>query len=269
MTLNPKGRDWGNLVNWDSLGQAYTAFIIIWTVILYAGVFWMIANRRLPSIKIRNVPIAVTSVSFLHIYLLKIVMAYTTNGHFPCSAEFWIMSIYLPFGIALFQANLVQLHSISDQQKKLLSSAASSTVSMRRSSGLLGHWKNLPQLKKAYVYIGIGMAVQLIITAVLYATSPTLQGDWSSYGNVTHAKGQALCRKSLEWVPSAFWQLLWSWVFGLYTLWKIRNIRDVHYWRLGTWLSIISGLPGTPLWIAAVFCQKFKPVNIRWVPPMW
>lgn len=113
------------------------------------------------------------------------------------------------------------------------------------------------------------MLVQLVITIALYTTTPELQGNWSSYGNVSHAKGQALCRKSLVWIPSAFWQLLWSWVFGLYTLFKVRNIRDTHYWRLGTWLSVVSGLPGTPLWLAAVFCLKFKPVNIRWVPPMW
>lgn len=91
MGLNPKGRDWGSLVNWDSLGKAYAGLIISWTIILYMGVAWIIFNRRLPSVKIRNVPVAVTSVSFLHLYLIKIVLAYTTNGHFTCGAEFWIM----------------------------------------------------------------------------------------------------------------------------------------------------------------------------------
>ncbi|PPJ58943.1 hypothetical protein CBER1_04129 [Cercospora berteroae] len=273
MRLEPLGRNWGDIVNWDDLGKAYAGFIIAWTAILYAGVAWLIKNRDLPFIKIRNVPIAVASVSCLHLYLIKIVLAYTTNGHFLCSLEFWIMSIYLPFGIALFQANLVQLYSISDQQQKLATSAAStSTASIASRSGVRGwwqQWKDLPQIKKSYTYIGIGMFIQVIITAAIYAATPELQGDWRSFGKVPHAKGQALCRKSVAWVPSAFWQLAWSWFFGLWTLWKIRNIHDTHYWRLGTWLSVISGLPGTPLWIAAVFCIQFKPVNIRWVPPMW
>ncbi|KAI5370986.1 hypothetical protein Slin15195_G018570 [Septoria linicola] len=273
MGLEPLGRNWGPMVNWDDLGKAYAAFIVAWTIILYVGVGWLVLNRNLPFVKIRNVPIAVTSVSCLHIYLIKIVLAYTTNGHFLCALEFWIMSIYLPFGIALFQANLVQLHSISDQQQKLATSAGSlSAFSMDSQSGARGWWQkwnNLPQLKKSYVYIGIGMLIQLVITVVIYAATPELQGDWRSFGAVTHAKGQALCRKSPAWVPSAFWQLTWSWCFGLWTLYKIRDIRDAHYWRLGTWLSVISGLPGTPLWIAAVFSVQFKPVNIRWVPPMW
>jgi hypothetical protein len=113
------------------------------------------------------------------------------------------------------------------------------------------------------------MTVQLIITAALYATTPTLQGDWSSYGDVPHAKGQALCRKSLEWIPSAFWQLAWSWLYGPYLLFRVRNIHDVHYWRLQVIYSVVSGLPGAPLWLAALYSTAFKPVNRWWVPPMW
>src|ERR1700761_4211290 len=105
MGLNPKGRNWGSLVNWDDLGKFYAGFIISWTVILYAGVAFLVVNRNLAFIKIRNLPLAIAALSFLHVYLVKIFLAYTTNGHFSCSAEFWIMSIYLPFGIALFQAN--------------------------------------------------------------------------------------------------------------------------------------------------------------------
>ena len=74
----------------------------------------------MPFIRMRNLPIAITSTLFLHVYLLKICMAYTTNGNFTCSAEFWIMSIYQPFGIALFQANITQLRSISERQERLL-----------------------------------------------------------------------------------------------------------------------------------------------------
>lgn len=107
------------------------------------------------------------------------------------------------------------------------------------------------------------------MTSVLYATTPTLQGDWSSYGKIPHAKGQGLCRKSLPWVTSAFWQLIWSWFYGPYTLFKTRNIRDIHYWRFQVVVSVVAGLPGTPLWLLALYLPQFKPVNMRWVPPMW
>lgn len=274
MGLNPLGRNWGSLVNWDDLGIAYTAFTIAWTIILYAGVIWFIRNRNLPYIRIRNVPIAVISVTFLHVYLVKILLAYTTNGHFLCSAEFWIMSIYLPFGIALFQANLMQLRSISDQQRTLMSSggsirSVSLTRTLRSPRILWRSWNALPEIQKSYVYIAFGMLLQLIVTGVLYATTPELQGDWTSYGDIPHSKGQVKCRGSYVWIPSAFWQMAWSWLYGPYILFKIRRIHDVHYWRLGVWLSVISGLPGAPLWCASVYSTGFKLVNPWWVPPMW
>ncbi|KAK0337008.1 hypothetical protein LTR91_015343 [Friedmanniomyces endolithicus] len=282
MGLNPKGRNWGSLVNWDDLGKAYAAVLVIWTVTLCAGTAWLVVNRRIPFIKMRNLPLALASTAFLHVYLVKIMLAYTTNGHLTCAAEFWIMSIYLPFGIALFQANITQLRSISYRQSRILSRQMSETSfdslpsvkkgsKMSKVPNVWTRWRSLNDVEKSYVFIGFFMLVQIVMTGALYATSPTLQGDWSSYGDIPYAKGQSRCRKSLEWIPSAFWQLFWSWVYGPYVLYKIKNIHDAHHWRLQTVLSIVSGLPGTPLWIASVFTPggKFHPVNIWWVPSMW
>jgi hypothetical protein len=63
--------------------------------------------------------------------------------------------------------------------------------------------------------------------------------------------------------------MFWTWIYGPYELYRIRNIRDAHRWRLQTILCVVSGLPGSPLWIAAVFTTAFKPVNPWFVPPMW
>jgi hypothetical protein len=163
--INPLGRNWGPKVNWDALGKIYAALAISWTVILYSGIAWLVTHRQLPYLKMRNIPLAVAATSFLHVYLVKIMLAYTTNGHFLCSAEFWIMSIYLPFGIALFQANQVQLLSTSTQQRKLLDGERMSTqgrrLYQRNARGLLSRWRSLTALKQTYVFIGIGMLLQV------------------------------------------------------------------------------------------------------------
>ena len=168
MGLNPRGRDWGQLVNWDDLGKFFAGFILFWTVILYTGVIWLALNRHLAFIKLRNLPLAVAAVSFLHVYLVKISLAYITNGHFTCSAEFWIMSIYLPFGIALFQASLVQLRSVFDQQQKYLRYTAESgyTGPSQRVHGLWNYWTSRPKVQKAYVWIGLGMSIQVRAIAI-------------------------------------------------------------------------------------------------------
>lgn len=164
--ISPKGRNWGSVVNWDDLGKFYDSLAIAWTVVLFAGISWLVAHRSLPCLKMRNLPLAITATCFLHIYVVKVLLAYTTNGHFPCSAEFWIMCIYLPFGIALFQANMTQLLSISTQQRRLLERDELSLRQISRTSGdenrgLWSRWRRLNSLRKTYVFIGIGMLIQV------------------------------------------------------------------------------------------------------------
>lgn len=166
MQLEPHGRDWSLLVNWDDLGKLYAGVIVAWTVILGSGVAWLILHRRVPSVRLRNVSLSIAAVSFLHVYLVKIFLAYTTNGHFSCAAEFWIMSIYLPFGIALFQANTVQLESISEEQQSLLrrdSDLDQDIVKMppKQARSFWYRWYTGTAAERMYIYIGLGMAIQV------------------------------------------------------------------------------------------------------------
>lgn len=167
MYLTPKGRNWGDLVNWDDLGKLFAAVICFWTVLLVSGAVWLICNRNLPFIKIRNVPLAILSTLFLHIYLVKICLAYTTNGHFLCSAEYWIMSIYLPFGIALFQAYLIQLRSIWEQQQRLIHNDPGGRQDEDVSkTNLIQRWKGLSRLRQSYCLIAVGMLTQVRLSEI-------------------------------------------------------------------------------------------------------
>ncbi|KAL9096000.1 MAG: hypothetical protein Q9163_006468, partial [Psora crenata] len=69
--------------------------------------------------------------------------------------------------------------------------------------------------------------------------------------------------------PSIIWQFLWNYFFGPYLIWKIRMIRDIYQWRLQTILAIVAGIPGTPLWLAAIYTSSFASVNKYVTPPMW
>jgi hypothetical protein len=82
--VNPGGRNWSSTVNWDGLGKLYATIILVWTAFLLAGVAWLVRHRKLYFLKLRNVPLAVASTLILHLYLVKIFLAYTTNNHFPC-----------------------------------------------------------------------------------------------------------------------------------------------------------------------------------------
>jgi hypothetical protein len=87
-------------------------------------------------------------------------------------------------------------------------------------------------------YYMVANRLQVAVTAAIYGTNRKLQGHW---GKIPYPQGQAACRKGLEWIPSAFWQMFWSCIYGPYLLYKIRNIQDTHHWRLQTILCVISG----------------------------
>jgi hypothetical protein len=70
-------------------------------------------------------------------------------------------------------------------------------------------------------------------------------------------------------IPSSIWQLWWSCFYGPYLLYKVRNVKDLHYWRIQVVFSVIASFPGSPLWLSAVYSPAFKHVNRWWVPPMW
>jgi len=76
------------------------------------------------------------------------------------------MSVYLPFGIALFQANVTQLRSIAEQQELLLvrQSSFNGTPELAHRNWLRRLWSRysrLTQARKSYILIACGMLVQV------------------------------------------------------------------------------------------------------------
>lgn len=152
---------------WDSLAQFYVSIAIIWTSFLLAGSAYLIINRRVHCIRIRNLPLALSAVACLHAYWILCLVAYSMNGTYPCDAEYWVMSIYLPLGIALFQANSMQLLSVYGVQEKLLQAGREPHNvkniyrSIRSRRRQLLDWKNMSLLKRTEMGIAVGMVVQV------------------------------------------------------------------------------------------------------------
>lgn len=118
--VNPNGHDWGNNYNHDGLGISYLVFAALYSIIFFTmcGMVWH--YRKHPIVRMRKIGLALSSVLILHVYLVTVLIVYPLNGNFPCDVEFWIMSIYLPIGIGLFQAQNQQLLLVSRGQNKLI-----------------------------------------------------------------------------------------------------------------------------------------------------
>lgn len=93
----------GGKPNTDALGIAYVVVAIIYTLVLAGELYLLNRHRSAFCVRIRSLKVIFSAVSILHVYLVLVLLVYPWNGLFPCSAEFWIMSVFLPSGMALFQ----------------------------------------------------------------------------------------------------------------------------------------------------------------------
>lgn len=99
----------GGRPNIDALGITYVVASILYTLVLAGELYVLYCRRSAFCIRIRSLEVIFTSVTMLHVYLVLVLLVYPLNGRFPCSAEFWIMSVFLPSGMAIFQGTLYSL----------------------------------------------------------------------------------------------------------------------------------------------------------------
>lgn len=114
------GHDWGPMIL-DPLAWAYIVVAVLSTVALCIGISFLYYYRHLDCVRVRNIVLMAASLVAIQVYLVIVLLNYPLNGDWPCSAGYWIMGFYLPIGVALFQAQNVQLLSLSALQKELTS----------------------------------------------------------------------------------------------------------------------------------------------------
>ncbi|KAJ5687599.1 hypothetical protein N7536_010218 [Penicillium majusculum] len=272
MAFTRPGGDDGGAAIFDSLAKFYVAVAITWTAALLSGSVFLILNRHEQCIRIRNLRLMLSAVSCLHVFWILCMVAYSMGGKYPCAAEYWIMNIYFPVGIALFQANSMQLLSVFGVQEKLLLTAQQPyrphfIDSAESSSRYLARWRQLNLVQRTEWGIAVGISVQVLVSLSIFLTSR----KFHSFGTFSEHVSAMECRLGPEWIPSILWQLLWSWVFAPYVLWRIRNIHDIHHWRLQITCCVIATLPGSPMWFAALYSTTdiWAVINRYWVPALW
>ncbi|KAF2265181.1 hypothetical protein CC78DRAFT_208083 [Lojkania enalia] len=257
--------------NTDPLGIAYVALAVLYTVVISVELYFLYRHRSAFCVRIRNIKVIFAAVSMLHIYLILVLLVYPQNGLFPCSAEFWVMSVFLPSGMAFFQACNARVLKAYESQRRLRRDFLEGARKKRfrfTPHGLYDAWLGLDATAKVYVGTVVGLILSFIPTIILFFASRRFHASYGVFGPVVDAIS---CRRGPEWVPSIFIQLFWTAIVGPWILWKIRRINDVHYWAWQTRLAIIAGLPGTPLWMAFTYSNMpaIYSINRYFAPAGW
>ncbi|KAF2635403.1 hypothetical protein P280DRAFT_461762 [Massarina eburnea CBS 473.64] len=267
----------------DRIGWTYMVIAIVWTVALACGMLFLYQHRQLPCIRIRHLPLLFIGVISLHLYGFICGIAYVIGPILPCSGEFWMMSIYVPFGIAFFQAANSQFYYLASRQKQYANLSSLSRheslpeerakrLANSRWRRMFGGVRNANGIDQTLIYIGIGLVIQLLLSLFVFFASKKFHPSYGLWGwNVQDAEvaTRVNCSRGWEWWLSIVWQFFWAWIYAPYLLWKSRGIKDVHGWRLQTICCCLAGLPATPLWLAGLYLPQMAPVDAYFMPPTW
>ncbi|RPA80004.1 hypothetical protein BJ508DRAFT_210715 [Ascobolus immersus RN42] len=260
----------------DYVGRIYFGVFGFWTSLFFAGLFGLYKYRKLSFIRLKNVPLVFAALVLLHIQLTFDLLAYPLNGVLPCAVEYWIMTLCLPLGIALFQAQNMQLFSTFYNQQHLLRRSTKHSA-IRTSKDQQGNeklwvtkkweiWQNMCYLRRTYWLIALGVLFQFIIGIIIFFISRKFH---PSFGVVSPTSTLWTCRAGWEWFPSTLWQALYTYLLGPLILYKIRHIRDTHNWKLQTTLAILFSLPALPLWLSTLATPNFYQSYSFWPPNLW
>ncbi|CAI6336552.1 unnamed protein product [Periconia digitata] len=245
----------GGSANTNAVGIAYVVAAIIYTFALAGEIYMLYRNRSAFCIRIRGLEVTLTSVAALHVYLIIVLLVYPLNGNWPCPAEFWVMSIFLPTGMAVFQSCNARVLKVYEVQRRLQKDFLAGARKKRLTytpRGLFEAWLDLDASAKVRVATVVGLILSFVPALILFLGSRRFHASFGFFGPIVDTR---LCRQGGEWVPSILVQLFWTAFVGPWILWKIRMINDVHSWAWQTRLAVVAGLPGTPLWLAFTYSK--------------
>lgn len=154
--------DTEHAVKMDGVGIFYIVFTISWTLLLIGGMIFLAVNRHMPILRIRGLKLSFGAVSLLHMYWISVQLGYVDGPVTPGDAEFWIMSTWLPFGIAMFHASNSQfLHIAKAQRQFARHSVVASTRPDPQRMGLVARFRRLAYTTKILSLVGLGMLFQV------------------------------------------------------------------------------------------------------------
>ncbi|KAF3760750.1 hypothetical protein M406DRAFT_342939 [Cryphonectria parasitica EP155] len=249
----------------------WIAFCCSWSVILIVGMGFLWTRRNMPLVKVRGIGLSFAAIACLHTYWIAVEIA-TTVTNFPAQAQYWIMGLYLPIGIALFHASNSRFLHVAKQQRKFVRGDVGNAHVSFKTINLGCFNVRTTHTTKLLSLVGIGICVQILLTTIMWLLSRKFHPSFGVPGTEVSGDPWEVNQKQAtgwEWWPSLVWQFFWSWIVAPIVLWRARNIHDTLGWRTQTIACCLASLPATPMWLIALYVPSMAEVNARWFPPQW
>ncbi|KAM3513344.1 hypothetical protein MY11210_003028 [Beauveria gryllotalpidicola] len=263
----------------NGLGIFYIILAVAWTGILLGAMLYLWTKRKTQILRIRGLPISFAGILLMHVYWVCVVTGYVYGPLMPEVAEYWIMGIWLPLGIALFHASNTRFLYVANAQRKYAKRTAEPYRIFTRRPGRISlresvkvWWQQLDYNKKTLASVAVGMSLQVSLTIFMFLVSRKFHDSYGIDGTEvsgTPMEVRVAQGTGWEWWPSIFWQLFWAWIVAPAILFRTRNVHDTQGWRLQTIGCCLSGLHAAPMWLIALYVPAMAPVNNVFIPPMW
>jgi hypothetical protein len=150
----------------DAVGIWWICFGAVWTFLLVCGMTFLYRKRNTPTLRLRGLSLTFAGIILLHLYWITVQIAYSVGPLAPEVAEYWIMGIWYPFGIALFQAGNSQFLHVAKAQSRFARppSQMKTRFDEKRAVQKAGLWQRFRQLdysKRMFLLVTMGMFVQV------------------------------------------------------------------------------------------------------------
>ncbi|KAE8153295.1 hypothetical protein BDV25DRAFT_169176 [Aspergillus avenaceus] len=254
----------------------WACWAAVWTFAVALGMAYLIVHRDMPTLRIRGLGLSLSAVVLLHLYWGCVQFGTMIGAIMPGDAQYWVMGIYLPWGISLFHASNSRFLHVAKHQKQYAHHDSRQLEAVpnapAKGGGLINRFRRLEYTKKILVILGIVIPIQLFITILMWLISRKWHSSWGIPGTEVHGTPMEQATemgRGWEWWPSVAGQLFWSWVVAPIVLWKSRHIHDTQGWRVQTIGCAIASLPATPMWLIGLYVDGMQKVNQYWIPPQW
>jgi len=147
--------------NLDAVGIFWLTLMASWTLLVFAGMIFLARKRHMPLLRMRGLPLSFAAIILLHLYYIAANLVYVTGPLWPNGLEFWIMSIWLPFGIALFHASNSRFLHVAQAQRRFVRRPATATTPPPRRRLSLPRFRKLDYSAKMLLFVSAGMLLQV------------------------------------------------------------------------------------------------------------
>ena len=153
----------------DGVGIWWITFAAVWTVMVAGGMSFLFINRNTPTLRMRSLSLTFAGITLLHLYWISVQLGYSIGPLAPPVAEFWIMSVWYPFGIALFQAGNSQFLHVAKAQSRFADPPSQMRTRcdekrVSQNSSWLQRFRQMDYSKRMFILGSFGMGVPVIIS---------------------------------------------------------------------------------------------------------